>query len=646
MPSITMEIAPGTALSRRILDALKERHKLSQRDMAKRHKQWKENEEKILAYLPEREVDASRRVEREGGKPQYTTIVLPYTYAMLMTAHTYWTTVFLGRTPVFQYTGRHGEAQQKIQAMEALIDYQVHVGEMLVPLYIWLLDVGKYGLGIVNTFWAQEDQIISEIQQVQENVFGFIPTGRMRKRRVTQRVRGYHGNKLANVRPFDWFPDPRVPIHRFQDGEFCGTYGEIGWNEIVRRKELGYYTNIDHLKRRRTGATVEEHKDAGSGQLELPEIETELEGPLNERKRDGITEANFFGLYDYFVELIPREWGVGKTEHPEKWHFTVDQNFSVIVGARPQGAIHNKFPFNIMEYEPEGYALHSRGMPEVLAPIQHTMDWLINSHFYNVRKALNHQVLIDPSRVVLKDMLDPNPGNIVRATPAAYGQDVRTAIHQLQFFDATQSHINDLATMHEFGQRIIGITDQLMGLLQAGGRKSATEVRTGASFGVNRQKTNSEFYSAMGWSPLSQVLVQNSQQWFDAPLQLQIVGDLMLEAGPQFLEVTPELISGFYNYVPVDGTLPIDRFAQANLWQQLLQQIARIPGIAQNYDIGRIFAWVAQLSGLKNIHQFRIQVMPDAQAQAQAQQGNLIPLNGSEPPAPSNGQVPNVGAVG
>lgn len=647
MPSITLEIKPGSDRSRRILSALNDRHKLSKRDMAKRHKKWKENEEKLLAYLPEREVDATRRLEREGGKPQYTTLVLPYTYAMVMTAHTYWTTVFLGRSPVFQFTGRHGEGQQRVQAMEALIDYQVQVGRMLVPLYIWLLDVGKYGVGIVNCTWAEEEEIISEINEVDELVLGVIPTGRKKKRRQVRRIPGYHGNKLLNVRPYDWFPDPRVPLNRFQDGEFCGVYGEVGWNEILKRKQLGYYTNLDELKRKSRGVATEEHRDAGSGELELPEISVDLENPETTLRNEGPSEANFHALYDYVVELVPREWGVGKTDMPEKWHFTVDENFSVIVGARPLGAIHNKFPFHIMEFEPEGYALHSRGMPEVLDPVQRTMDWLINSHFYNVRKALNHQVVVDPSRIVLKDLLDPQPGNLVRLSPEAYGTQPSQAIHQLNFFDATQAHIGDLSVMHEFGQRFVGVTDQLMGLLNQGGRKSATEVRTGASFGVNRQKTNAEFYSAMGWSPLSQMMVQNSQQWYDRDQKLRAVGDLMLEAGPQFLDVTPELIQGFYDFVPVDGTLPVDRFAQANLWQQLMGQIVRIPQIAQTYDLGRIFGWVATLAGLKNIHQFRIQVLPDSVAQQQADRGNLVPLPTSASPEPAPAaQVPNVGAAG
>ena len=99
----------------------------------------------------------------------------------------------------------------------------------------------------------------------------------------------------------------------------------------------------------------------------------------------------------------------------------------------------------------------------------------------------------------------------------------------------------------------------------------------------------------------------------------------------------PEDIQGFFDFVPVDGTLPIDRMAQANLWKELMGGLRMMPPqIAQEYDWTRIFAWVAQLAGLKNISQFKVQVVPDAQLQQQAQQGNVIPMP----------QRPGIGAFG
>lgn len=653
MPSLTLNIRPNTTMHKRIIDAINARHKVSETKMKEMHQRWRKSEERFVAFLPERDIDAERRNARDNsGELEYRTIMLPYSYAQMMSAHTYWTTVFLGRSPIMQFSGRHGEGEQQTQAMEALIDYQVQVGEMLVPLYIWLLDTPKYGIGIVGQHWVNESSMISEITEEEQNLFlGLVPSNAEPKKiRTTRRVRGYQGNRIYNVRPYNWYPDPRVPLNQFQKGEFCGVYGEVGWNEILRRKDDGFYMNIERLRggTRRDGSIEEGENRDNQFSTEIPDITTTHLDPFNPDKvrsdRD-LRDANFYGLYDYYIELVPSEWGLGSGNSPEKWVFTTDADRKVLIGARPFGAMHNKFPFDIMQLEAEGYSLFTRSMPELLQPIQDTMDWLINSHFYNVRKAVNDQFVADPSRIVMKDVMDPLPGGIIRLKPAAYGTDTRTALTQLNVTDVTRQHINDIETMNQFGQRLSGVNDQIMGQVNVGGRRTATEVRTSTTFGINRLKTLSEYFSAMGFAPMSQKLVQSSQQYFDGDRKFKIVGDLANDSGTRFIDVDPETIMGFFDFVPVDGTLPIDRFAQVNLWRSLMTDAFKIPAVGATYDFARIFSWVGRLAGLKNIDQFKVQVVPDQQLVADAQAGNVVGLRDGNGGTGSNepGQVGGVG---
>jgi len=205
---------------------------------------------------------------------------------------------------------------------------------------------------------------------------------------------------------------------------------------------------------------------------------------------------------------------------------------------------------------------------------------------------------------------------------------VKLAMMQMPITDVTAQHIPNFQLMMQIGERISGVNDQIMGMMDTGGRRRATEVRTSTSMGVNRLKTLAEFASASGFDPLSKMMVQNSQQYFDMELKLRIAGDLVQSAGPKFMMVDPLSISGFYDFVPVDGTLPIDRFAQVNLWKELMQALLTVPMIGMQYDLAGIFSWVAQLAGLRNINRFRVQVMPDQLLAAQAQMGNSVPLSG------------------
>ena len=87
----------------------------SQKEMSRFHTRWNKSDREFRSYVPEKEEDTKRRARRDKGDPQFTTLVVPYHYAILLTAHTYWSSVFLSRTPVHQYTGRHGESIQSTQ---------------------------------------------------------------------------------------------------------------------------------------------------------------------------------------------------------------------------------------------------------------------------------------------------------------------------------------------------------------------------------------------------------------------------------------------------------------------------------------------------------------------------------------------------
>jgi hypothetical protein len=215
-------------------------------------------------------------------------------------------------------------------------------------------------------------------------------------------------------------------------------------------------------------------------------------------------------------------------------------------------------------------------------------------------------------------------------------------MQQFQVQDITRSNLADSETVGQLAQRITGVSDNVMGAVNAGGRKTATEVRSSTTFGINRLKTNCEWFSTVGFSPLASKLTMSTQQLYTGEKKFRILGDQAMWAEP-YMSITPDLIAGMYDFVPVDGTMPVDRFAQVNLWQQLMGSMAKVPGALQQYDLSKIFAFVAQLGGLKNINKFRIQITPDGMLQQQAQMGNVVPMR-ANPMEP--GQIPGMGATG
>jgi len=627
--SLSEILKPGTPIHGDILDRLKRRRDMSRKDMSQRYDSWKKVEDSFRAYMPSSDADTLRKSAREAGRPQYTTLVIPYDYAVLMTAHTYYTSVFLSRDPVMQYQGRHGESQQQEMAIEALIAYQMSRGENMVAMYNWLLDPGKYGIGILGHYWDEEMVTSSQIINVDAQAMGVTMSGKKKRQVRTQTVPGYHGHKLYNIRPQDWFPDTRVPINAFQRGEFCARYAELGYEDMKDMEAAGAYMNVNEAQ----GIfQLRMNRELGSSQNTLPNAqsidlayiyEADLKGP------------GFIPVIEMYIKIRPSDWKLGSRSEREMWMFTFTDD--VILQAAPCGNLSGKFPMAVLEYEPGSYYLFNRSLMEIMRPLSETMTWLINTHFYNVRKTLNGEYLVDPSKVIMSDFDNPNPGRAIRLRSGAYGNSLDTVLKQLPVANVTQTHIQDSQLVGDMIQRVSGVVDNVMGMVNNGGRKTATEVRTSSSFAMNRLKTNVEYFSAMGMAPLGEQLLINSQQMYDLERKYRIVGDNLQPGGDKYINVGPADLVGMYDFTPVDGSMPIDRFAQASLWQQLFAGMRGMPQVAQQYDLVQMFAFVAKLGGIKNIDRFKIQIAPQGQMENQTQQGNVIPLNSPKVPGMGTG---------
>lgn len=638
MPVENYGLDVGSDRHSKILSAFQDRLRLGRSGHNQRTTLWAQNEDVMKAYIPETDNDNLRKqAKKVDGNPQYTTIEVPYSYAMMLTLHTYLTSIFLSRTPIMQVSGRHGESQQAEQSIEALLDYQITTGGNIPALYIWILDPLRYGVGIVGQYWDDEQIAVSSRVPVAREFLGQPIPGTEAMKTIQQLIRGYSGTRLYNIRPQDFYHDPRVPIWRMQEGEFCIRFDQIGWNKAKERERNGAYFNLAQAAK---NAAQPRFREMGSPRTHLANDSTVDQSIM----RDSNGNPTRLNLHEFYWEIVPSEYGLGDGKVAEKWVFTIC-NENTVIGCQPLGMLHNKWPFDVLEYEIGGYELFNRSVLEIAQTLNDTLTWLFNSHFFNVRKTLNDQFFVDPTMVEMRDLEDPNPGRLVRLKPAAYGKPVDQFVKQFPTVDVTRQHVQDSGMVADLLQKLLGSNENLMGNTQ-GSRHTATEVRSATSNAVNRIKTVGEWMSATGFSPMAQKMIQMTQQMYDDERKFKIVGDLT-QWGERFITVTPDQIAGFYDFVPVDGTMPIDRYAQANLWQQLLGGVAQLPQIMGAYDMPKIFAFVAQLAGLKNINQFRLQIIPDAQARLQAASGQSVPLenvsmgNQNEP-----GQIPGMGATG
>lgn len=622
----------------RVLQALLARKKPAKQKVENRVADFERHDDLYDCYLSDTEDSKTRKQRFQSGEPDYYTIYVPYSYATLLSAHTYWTSVFLGRTPVFQYTGRHGEPQMKVQSVEAIMDYQFQIGSMGAPMFQWFHDAPKYGYAVLWDYWEEEWVQSSSVEEVPETLFGVPIPGRVKKVRKTVRTIGYQGNKVFTVHPAHFWPDWRVPLTRWQDGEFVARQVEISHNDLVRGKVQQRYQNVDEALRCAKAGRKDDSSYSGGAWMELPRED--------EENLHDITGTNGVRGFEMVIDLIPADWKLGSSNYPEKWVFTVVDD-KVIVEARPFGRYHNEFPVSVIPMDFDSYRSYSVSLLDRLTPLNDAMTWLLNQHFFNVRASLGNNFVFDPSRVVTKDLTRRGTSKLIRLKETAYGTDIRSVIQQLPVADVTRGNIPDMQELAEFIARASGVNENLMGQVHPGGRKSATEIRTSSTMGINRLKTIAEYWSMIAFAPLGQRLLSNTQQYYDQEQQYKIAGGLAAEAGT--IQVTPEMLTGKFDFVAVDGTMPIDRYAQANLFREIIMGAGKMPFIAQKYDMAKMFGWMVQLAGVKNIKQFEVQVVPDQMMPGMIQQGNMVPMSetaGDLDAVPEPGQIPGMGATG
>lgn len=628
--SLSIPVRYGSPLHDRIKNAIRDRKSFSDQKMKNFHRQWDDADDSMRAYIHEKDVDKKRKdKKRYDGEVDYVTLEVPYVYATIMTAHTYFSSVILSRSPVWQFTARHGEGQNAIQAVEAVMDYQLKVGNQLPVMYNWLYDLSRYSLGVVGVYWEEEERVICNYVEEQNSIMG-IPLSTKRKVKKEEVVKGYVGNKLFNIRPYDFYPDPRVPLWKFQEGEFCIRETSESYFAVLADEHAnkGYYINLDELAKRIRDRSND--RTQGSPRVELP-----LQ-PGDSGKTPG---PGFIKITEAYVKLIPSVWGLGDSKRVEIWCFSLAED-EVVISAKPLGLYHNKFPFQVMEGNFGSEEFVKFGMLEVIRPLTDIMTWLVNSHFYNVRRVLNNQLIVDPSRIVMKDLTKPGQ-RVIRLKPQAYGTDTKSAVSQLQMTDVTRTNLADAAYVEQMIQRVSSVVDNVMGMQDTGGRKTATEVRNATGWSQSRLKTPIEYNSALALTPLSEQMLSNTQQFLTLDRKYAIAGN-MLETAQKFIQVNPEAIAGAYDFVAVDGTLPVDRLAQANFWKELLMQMSRVPQLAMQFDIPAMISHAMKLQGERNIDRFRINIAPPgADLAAQAAAGNVIPLGGQNAGGAGSGRGGN-----
>lgn len=602
-----LDLRPGSKVHEKIKTEVLFRARESHNVISKRIPSWNEIERVVTAYV---DLDASEQDIKNTDYRKPVSIVFPYTYVIIETLLTYLVMALLN-DPVIKFSGVGPEDTLGAIMLEKVIERQSKVFKVPLALHTFLRDCLVYGLGVGAPVWEQR---IGNVPKM--DIFG---------NRTYEEQVVFEGNKLDNVDPYLYLPDPKVPSHKIQESEY------VGWIDITSRMTLltkekmsnGDIFNVKYLK----GLQLRRSSIFNSDDTERNQ-KTGLKSymPLD------ATVNNPVDVIYMYVDLIPKEWELGEKEYPEKWLFAL-ANDEIIIQAKKLGLAHNMFPLISAASDLDGYSILPLARSEVLYGMQNVLDFLFNSHIANVRKAINDMLVVDPYQVNMADLKDPNPGKLIRLRRPAWGKGVKDVIQQLQVNDITQNNIADSAFIIQWMQKIGPSDESMMGALRQGGPERLTKGEfqgTRASAGMRLERI-AKIISLQAFHDLGYMFASHTQQLMSDETYVKITGRWeetlreVYKSSPQ-MKVRPQDLFIDYDVEISDGSVPT---GDGEAWGTLYKILAENPLIGQQFDMVRIFEHIALILGAKNVQDFRVKpkALPDEEVAQGVKRGNLIPIN-------------------
>ena len=622
-----LDLRPDSKLHQKLRSRIYERARTSRNELSKRFPSWRAIDKNLTTYI---DLSETKRVKEDEIRLKDPTkplsIVFPYSYSMLEALLTYLSMAFF-QDPMFQYEGVEDDDTTGAMLLEMVI--RLHCIKNKVPLAVHtvLRDSLGYGVGIGIPNWRRQyGKKLIKASVTTESDLG--TETQNHNQFVTSLL--FEGNSLDNIDPYMWLPDPSVSSVDIQKGEFVGWVDRDNYMNLLSREnqlDSGMF-NVKYLKNKKNKRSA--------FALDQSDRQTRHGGSTDVHRSLSNTVSPVDIIHMY-ITLIPREWKLSKSDVPEKWYFELAGD-DVIIACEKADHNHGMYPTAVASPEYDGYSITPIGRMEVLYGLQHTLDFLFNSHVANVRKAINDMLIVDPYLVNMNDLKDPQPGKLIRLRRPAWGRGVEKVVQQLQVNDITRANISDSAYITQWMDRISGADQSMQGSL----RMSGPERLTGAEFSGTRSSAVSRLQRLamiIGMQFMQDVGTQfavHCQQYMTQDAYVSIAGRYAEQLMRNFTNgstrgrVSPSDLAINYDMVVRDGSIPGGNFSQS--WIELFKVIGTSPELMQQFDVTRIFTYIAQQLGAKNVEDFRrnlnnIQTrqMPDDQVQQQVQQGNFIP---------------------
>lgn len=638
-PSINQDLATRepteSKLQQEVLKKTRTYLKRSSEKMSQFYDRWDRNDDIYRGY---RVLD--RDDKDAASKKEPTKIIVPVTFAQVQTAISFIFSTLIQREHLFELRGMGPEDDKKVFALETDLQYQVDKNKSHLFLYFWLLDAFKSGFGVSKVDWVTEKSKYRVAKQVPMggivNSLGamFGKPVQMQTIETVEEAVSYEGNRLRNISPYSFLPDPGVTLNNFQQGEFVAHEEEVSKDSLLRQEGLLYFGTKMIKNKMPSDIFKERPRRAGASHEKNTEVDISTMSTGGTTYPVVLSEVQF--------SIVPAEWtkntGIkfGDETYPVKF-VAVTANDEKVIRFERLSYLHDQYTYNMFEYSPDHINFYNPGLTDTIYELQDLITFFLNSHVVNVRKVIQNRFIGDPTKFEMDDF---KSGAAFIRTKGTQVNSLDRIVKQLETMDVTKTHVADMDVLSQLVQLVTGINENALGQY-SGGRRSATESRNVNASAAARLKMHASLMWTQGLEPCGRMMLSNTRQGRTKEIYNQIVGAAALDAPFESTILTdPKTLAGGFDFVQYDATMPSDRSQQVGLLREVFSVLVQNPETIQmlNKNPLAILEHMAKLSGIKNLRDFdnlpqgqmqplSAQLTPDDQARQIAQNGTGEPVD-------------------
>ena len=587
-----------------ILAHVKRLVRLSRSEMSSYYGMWDKQD---TVFRGEIAPDFEDKKQAAKGNP--TKMVVPNGYAQIMTFVSFMFLMYK-QNPRFYTLNATGDedAGRKREDSETLLERDTRYNSWDNLVFQALLDTGKFGLCVLEDEWTKQTQQAWVVPEPQQVVAEGGSTIEMPGVGAFEEFVKFEGNLVRNVSPYRFFPDTRLPLSQFQQGEFCASEEEYSMGELRQLEKDGMVAGVDHIEPLPRNMIEARGADTRWSLRE--------QGSKKAERFDANNDSAICLVTKVQVRLVPSKFKVKgeKAMGPQDFPILYDvwyANDNRIIRCEPNKNWHGEFRWSIGQFTPDMHHTVNMGLSELISELQSVISWYINSHITSVRRVIANRLIVDP-KIIDTKTLDGEGDVYVRKGMSV---PLERAVGQLRVQDVTGGHMADADILDKVMQAVTGVNGNAMGQYNSG-RRSAQESRVVTAGAAGRMKMHGHLLWESLFGRTGKHMHSNLRQSLSVETFAMVVGryfgaiDEMQDLVMRYTTYrgTPaEVICGG-DYFLFDSTLASEKGFIAQSLQELLSALMSNPMLPMQWDISvkAIVEEIQRLRGAGNLGQFSL----------------------------------------